>query len=591
VIAARLAAAVDPAALAAAVGAAEPRTAGPFAVAAGADAALLATGDITVAFEGRLTNRARLATELGVDAHPCAILAAGWARWGEGVVARCEGPLAVVVWDARQNTGVVARDALGHHSVYVHTAGGLTLATEVAPLLRLLPRRPAPDDVAVAHWLTRRPLPGTRTLFAGVTRLAPGHLAMLTPDGAGAPRRWWHAPGTGPLITDEHRASAHLRSAMQSAVGRALGDAQRPAVLLSGGFDSGSVAALAAPARPATFSGVFPAHPEIDEAENIAASRAAHGLPGHEHPYAPASALAPALDFLALHALPPASPNAFIWRPVLRAAATAGHDALLDGEGGDELFGCSPWLIADALRAGRPDRALHLASRLPGMGEHPRPRWLVRALARYGVRGALPPRLHRRLRDARGRATETVPGWLRPATAKHLTGDDPWAWKATPGPRWRAGLVGAIVDGSEAMGAHEQLRREARLSGIAFRHPFRDPELLAAVLAIDPALMFDPRVDRPLARRAMAGIVPDAVRLSDRKPHFDRLLAEALAGPDRALATTLLGDDALVAEHVELAPLRAGLDPDAPPRAAARLWRVLTLECWLRAAEGRTVHV
>ena len=88
---------------------------------------------------------------------------------------------------------------------------------------------------------------------------------------------------------------------------------------------------------------------------------------------------------------PPCLAERLIWRPLIRRAARDGVDLLLDGEGGDEMFGCSPYLIADAVRRARFVRAHGLARRIPGMGRSPQPRWVRRALLRYGVRGALPP--------------------------------------------------------------------------------------------------------------------------------------------------------------------------------------------------------
>src|SRR5205823_4408233 len=111
--------------------------------------------------------------------------------------------------------------------------------------------------------------------------------------------------------------------------------------------------------------------------------------------------------------------------PLLRRAAADGVDVMLDGEGGDELFGCAPYLVADRLRAGRLLAAVRLARRLPGMGEHPRPRLIRRAMLRYGVRPAIPYRLHEPLRRPRREAR--LAGWLGPeARREHRVGDDPW---------------------------------------------------------------------------------------------------------------------------------------------------------------------
>ncbi|HEU4978590.1 MAG TPA: asparagine synthase-related protein, partial [Solirubrobacteraceae bacterium] len=295
-------------------------------------------------------------------------------RDGERALPALGGRFALLLWDRARAAGVLARDPLGHRSVFYTRAGAdLLVASELRALLELLPSTPGPDEVSVAHWLAGTGVPVGRTLYAGVRRLPPGSLLRVGED---EPQRWWSpAPGEGP---SEAQAPEFLRTAMASAVERALAGAERPAVLLSGGFDSGSIAALAG--APATYSGVFPDHPGVDESAAIAATTAHVGAHGSERRFEDASALAACAEFLLEHHVPPASPNGFVWRPLIRGAAADGITRMLDGEGGDELFGCAPFLIADALRAGRPDRALALARSLPGMGPRPRRSWVAQAL-------------------------------------------------------------------------------------------------------------------------------------------------------------------------------------------------------------------
>jgi asparagine synthetase B (glutamine-hydrolysing) len=142
----------------------------------------------------------------------------------------------------------------------------------------------------------------------------------------------------------------------------------------------------------------------------------------------------------------------------------------------------------------------------------------------------------------------------------------------------------------EALGAPDQLRREARMTGVELRHPLRDPELVDLALRLPPELAYHSRVDRPLARRALAGELPPETLRSDRKPVFNSLLESALQGPDRALVDQLLGDP-----HPELARLVRGTALDrmrrlgggTPPVAwALDLWRISQLEMWLREREN-----
>jgi asparagine synthase (glutamine-hydrolysing) len=378
------------------------------------------------------------------------------------------------------------------------------------------------------------------------------------------------------------QAAVEVRDALGHAVARALAGADRPGVMLSGGLDSAVIAALASAAMepgapPVAYSGVFPSHPEVDESAGVRRVRDGLGVPGVEAELGAGSALAGAIEFTRAWELPSVTPNRFVWTPLLRRAAADGIDVMLDGEGGDELFGCSTYLVADHLLAARPLAALRTSRRLPGMGSRPRPRWIARSLLVYGARGALPRRLHERMRAARGHRNR--PDWLTVDVA-----DPRWAWKRRSGPRWWASLAHQLT--SDSVGAADQNRREAAMHGLAFRHPLRDPELIDLVLGLPPELAFHPRLDRPLLRAAMEGQLPDQTLRDTSKPFFNALAEDALTGPDLAPLHELLDDPhAELAARVRAGALAALLDraatAAAPPGWELDVWRLATLEIWL----------
>jgi hypothetical protein len=101
--------------------------------------------------------------------------------------------------------------------------------------------------------------------------------------------------------------------------------------------------------------------------------------------------------------------------------------------------------------------------------------------------------------------------------------------------------------------------------------------LVELMLSLPPQLSFDPDHDRPLAREAVRGLIPESVRLSSRKPFFNELLDDALAGPDAERLSRLLQDpgDALAwALRPEELDLIGG-----PARSLVK-WRVATTSLW-----------
>lgn len=536
-----------------------------------------------------------LAAELELDpSTPVAeLLAVGYRALGDAVVERLAGEFTVLVWDGERAEGVLARDRTGARPLFVAQRGGdLLFASEVRVLLAALPAVPPPDPTAMTYWLARTTVRDPRTLYVGIERVPPGHLIRLDVRGW-LQRSYWRPRFAEPREAGPEEAAAEIRAQLDQAVEHSLVGAHSPAVMLSGGLDSAAVAASAASVGPrrslVTYSCLFPDHAEIDEAAQIHAVRERLGLQGVEAHFHGGSALAAAAEFIREWALPSASPNLFVWLPLLRRAAADGVDVMLDGEGGDELFGCAQYLIADRLRAGRGMAAIRVARRLPGMGGRPPRRWVRRALVEYGLRAALPAALHEGLRRARG-AGRAAPSWVSADTAVvHRAAHDPWAWKRVPGPRWWAELAHVLTAGSDSLGAADQLRREGRMAGVELRHPLRDPDLIELMLSLPPELGFDPRLDRPLARRALAGALPEATLEDPGKPTFDALLTRALTGPDDSRLRELIAQPHPdLARRVRGDMVAAIVDSPAharPPGWSAGLWRLATLELWLRHLE------
>ena len=90
----------------------------------------------------------------------------------------------------------------------------------------------------------------------------------------------------------------------------------------------------------------------------------------------------------------------------------------------------------------------------------------------------------------------------------------------------------------------EHQRRRAASAGLEARHPLFDLDLVELSLRQPPLATFDRHRSRPVLRAAMAGALPDAVRLRPHKALFDSVLVDSLAGPDGALARRLLSDPA-----------------------------------------------
>jgi asparagine synthase (glutamine-hydrolysing) len=284
--------------------------------------------------------------------------------------------------------------------------------------------------------------------------------------------------------------------------------------------------------------------------------------------------LADTLDFQARWQVPPVSPTLGFQVAMQRFASSVGSTIVLDGEGGDELFGLRPYLLADVLCRGRAIKAWRLAHDFaddPGTAR--------RALALFGVRGAVPARLHR-LRPARR------PAWLRDDVDFELPADTTsYAWKSLRGPRWQAEARDQLTAARERMGAHDHLRRRSAMAGSVAVHPFlQDLDLIELALQLPPEHGFSAGYDRPALRDAMRGELPEAVRLRTEKSYFNHLFEDALNGPDRSALEVLLAPGAEISALVRPDFLRQLLEMPEEGRRGVwswTAWRFAAAESWL----------
>ncbi len=548
---------------------------------------------------GVLDDTPRLARELGLpsDADPEELLAAGYASWGASLPARLRGDFVILLWDRERREGLLARDQLGVRCLYLHAGSGrVRFATELHELLALLRYTPSPDRTGVAHWIAAGARPGPGTLFDGVTRLSPGAMLLLDRRGV-RERTYWRPRFRAPSPCAPPEAAERVLAALRRSIGRRLAGAERVGVLMSGGLDSASVAALACADSPRlvrAYAGVFPLHPAVDESQLIAELRGRLRMPCTLAEVVPGGLVRSALDAARVSRLPLLGWGDFWTAPLLAAAAGDGVQLTLGGDGGDELFGPRVQLLADLLRRGRLRGALNAARRLPGAGSRPPRRAVASLIARHALADGLPPALGDLL--ARRAARRDAPAWLLPATARALAEtSDRNAWAHLDGPRWWSYAAHGLTRGIEHAGIFEHQRLRAASAGLQARHPLFDLDLLELVLDLPPELSLDPFRNRPLLRAAMAGLLPDSVRLRAAKAWFDSLIVDSLTGADAPVVRALLCDPtAEIGSYVKLDGVRAMLDagPDGPSgrfRWMHLVWRLVSAECWLRELAGRSV--
>jgi len=573
----------------------EPVVFGPVAVTAagGASVGTAQVDGVTCALAGVVHNSAALARELGLDDDNdgAGLIAHLYRRRGADGLARPRGRYIAVLWDRNTNEGTLAGDLLAVHGLFFHRgAGVMTFATELPDLLSLLSPRPAPDPSTVADWLGDGLCPQGRTLYTGVSRLGVGELVSLRNRSAQT-RTYWRPRYEEPLHGTREELAHGLRSQLQAAIGNRISP-RSTAVILSGGLDSSVVTAVAARQRlPGatlrSYSAVFPGA-AYDESSKIRQVANAVDIDPVALRIEPRGTLWLALTYARRWQMPLIAAGSLIDIAATGAAAADGAEVVLDGQIGDELFGWSPYLVADRLKRGQLRAALQLAGQWPVR----RPitaREKLRILTEIGLKGAVPHRL-RRLRHARRKLDDLGPVWLRPEPRRRFAErEDAWAWQlAGPGPLWWRHLVDQVIATAHRELRIDYLRERAGSEGIVGDPPLYDVDLIEYTLRLPPELGFDSQFTRPLVREAMRGWLPERVRLQTRKADFTGFSLDAMVGADSAAIERLVtATDAHVAEFVELHRVRDAWGQLRARRHAPEwlgaMWRIAAAECWLQS--------
>ena len=533
---------------------------------------------------------ARSAGDEDVD-DPELVLALAYADRGVGLLEDLRGDFAVLFWDTRVAAGLIARDQLGGKSIYLHIDGDrVRFASELRELLGMLPSRPAVDELSLTRWLADTCLPRYRTLYEGVRRLGPGEYLEFG-DGPARPRAYWRPRYVSPQKISMAEVVERAKTGMEDAVRARLDHSRQTGVLVSGGLDSTTVAGVTQgeAGQMRGYSAAFPAHPEMDESEWIALAHRELGLGGAVLQAKPVSFLAGALEYLRAWELPVRSPNHAVWQPLLRHARADGIEVMLDGEGGDELWEPSAFLIADRLVSGRLLSARSLSREIVSQTAPVTTRNVRRALRQFGFKGAVPHWAHSAIR--RRHALRHAPSWFSERSARALFEvQDPWEWKRLDGPRWWRSFAWMVTGVREQMGAREYLRHKAELAGLEERHPFVDLDLIGLVLSMPPEYAFGGGISRPVMRAAIRGAVPEQIRQRRDKPYFNHFLRDCLTR-DLPQLRRLLGRDAEVRRFMRADAMDRLLtgSPDQHPEGwqawTWEIWTMAAAECWLRHQE------
>jgi asparagine synthase (glutamine-hydrolysing) len=555
-----------------------------------------AGGDVALTYNGEVYNFRELRTELEARGHrfessgDTEVVLRAYEEWGEAFVERIDGMFALAVWDARYGRLLLARDRTGKKPLFYSVQDGrISFASEIKALLACPWIDAGAEMGNVAELLTFGYVPNPRTLYKGIHQVPPAGVLVYGGDGVEVERRYWDAlppqarKGASP---DPGRIAQLLAAATER---RMIADVPLGA-LLSGGIDSSLVVGLMsrASSEPVrTFSVGFADDASFDERSyaKIVADRFATQ---HTEYVVKPDAVA-LLDRLVWHHDQPFADSSAIPTYLVCQLAREHVTVVLNGDGGDEVFGGYDRFVAAAL-----------AERLPSVAVRAG-RGAVRLLpvnqGYYSMRRRLD-----RFTELAGMSPEArYQSWIGVMNSDLLTEI------LTPLGE-HAGVAGAerSMDAAyERAGAAPTLDRILYANFVTYlpddlavkmdrmsmahsleaRSPFLDTALIEYMATIPAARKVGLRRLKPLLRRAMLPMLPKEI-WNRRKHGFGVPVGSWFRQGElrTVFEDEVLAPGARCAEILDAATVRRLWDEHqgGAVEHGHRLWPILTLERWLR---------
>ena len=549
-------------------------------------------GSVVVVQNGEIYNHEQLREELRARGHVFAtrcdteVLVHAYEEYGDAFLERLRGMFAVAIWDRGRRRLLLARDRFGIKPLFWRAERGVLSFASELKALRLQPGFGTElDPAALEAYFAFNSIPAPLSVFREVRKLPPGHLLTWSPGAAPEVRRWCRvAPAPAGAVRrgqGEEELAEELRERLRDSVRAHLVADVPVGVFLSGGVDSGTLAALAAEATDGpvrTFSVGFE-EASFDELEQARMTAQRYGTDHHEIVLRPdAAGLLP--EIVAAFDEPFADSSALPTYAVSRLAAE--HvKVVLSGEGADELFGgyftyvadvLAPWLRGPA-RVARP-----LVQRLPSSSRRVSLEYKAK---RFVGAAALPP-------------LERHHGWkeiLSPALRAELLGPGPRpdpvdVLRARYAETAGAPALARLQDVDVGIYLPDDLLvktdRASMAHSLEARVPFLDAEVSDLALALPTRMKVRGLDKKRLLRRAVRPLLPEAV-VDGPKRGFSIPAAAWLRGELLPMARDLLAPDALRRGGVlDPAPVQRLLDEHVARRHdhSRALWGLLCFTLW-----------
>lgn len=250
------------------------------------------------------------------------------------------GMFALALWDSNQNTLLIARDRLGIKPLFYSNTESQFMFGSDTRALRALHKQEIDTD-AVLKYIALSYVPGEETVWKGIKKLPPAHYLIIDRHCSIQKHCYWSLEKSGQWKGTEDEAASQLKVLLSDAIRMQMRSDVPVGIFLSGGVDSSAIVAIASqftsnPLR--TFTINFEGKESLDAkfANEVAVKYNTH----HTQIEMSAQDAIQALDDLITKLDEPLADSALLPAYLLsKAARDQGIIVLLNGAGGDEIFG------------------------------------------------------------------------------------------------------------------------------------------------------------------------------------------------------------------------------------------------------------
>lgn len=553
---------------------------------------------IAVILNGEIYNYRELRADLEKRGHAfrsvsdTEVLPHLYEQHGTEMVRYLNGMFAFALWDTKRRRLLLARDRFGEKPLYWGIFDKtLLFASEPKVLLAHPSVRPSLNLQALRQYLSFDYVAAPLSIYEGINKLQAAH-ALTLQDGKVEIQHYWQLSyKKAEPVPSEREAAEELRELLADAVRMRLVSDVPLGVLLSGGIDSSTVAALAVPASTETvktFSISF-AEASFDESSYARAVAKHLGTDHHEERFSADLAADLVSEIGAWLDEPQSDPS--LLPTYLLARFTRKHVTVaLGGDGGDELFAGYPMYLGHQFA--------NLYTRIPSVVR----RGLVEPLVRL-----LPVKTKNLSFDYRARRF-VAGAYHDPVTRHHL-----WFGSFTP-PEQEQLLTSQVRQASDGDIYREARRlfeecdsndmvermqcidtqlylaedilakvdRASMAVSLEVRAPFLDPRVAEYAASLPRNYKLRGRKSKYILKRAVADLVPSFVPRRGKKG-FGVPVAEWLNKKLRPLARDLLSPERIKrAGLFDPAQVQRLLDEHEAGVANHRkpLWTLLMFELW-----------